>query len=135
MFCRNCGAKVADTDLFCQTCGRETFGPTPTHRPHHQSEPRKGNKKGIGTIILMIVVGGIALLILLAGIGSIMQDHERAEFDKLTPEQQHTETLKNCADLLRSWEFKTYSELSVTERRMKAACTQQLARPDAQVFR
>lgn len=83
----------------------------------------------------MILGGGIALLIVLAGIGSIMQEHERAEFNKLTPEQQQAETLKNCVDLLRSWEFKTYSELSITERRMKAACTQQLAHPDAQVFR
>jgi hypothetical protein len=92
------------------------------------------NKKSIGNAILRLVVGGIVLVIVLAGIGSMMERHETAEFNKLIPEQRHQETLENCASLLRSWEVKTYSELSVTERRMKSACTEQLAHPDRQVF-
>jgi hypothetical protein len=36
---------------------------------------------------------------------------------------------------MKSGEFKTYSELSVTERQMKAACTEQLAHPEQDIIR
>jgi hypothetical protein len=67
--------------------------------------------------------------------GSAMQQSKDAEFSKLTPAERHAKTLENCASLLKSWEFKTYSELSVTERQIKAACTEQLSHPDQDIIK
>ena len=64
-----------------------------------------------------------------------MEQSREAKFNSLTPEQRHAETLRNCASLLKSWEFKTYSELSVAERQMQAACIDQLNHPDQDIIK
>jgi hypothetical protein len=68
-------------------------------------------------------------------VGGVMQQSKDAEFSKLSPAERHAKTLENCASLMKSWEFKTYSELSVTERQMKAACTEQLAHPEQDIIK
>jgi hypothetical protein len=78
---------------------------------------------------------GIGLLAALFIVGSVMEKSQNDAWDKLTPEQRHGKTLENCAGLLKGWEFKTYSELSVTERQMKAACTEQLLHPDREIIK
>jgi hypothetical protein len=96
-----------------------------------QFEPKK---IGFGKIIGYVVLGGIGLLVVLWMIGSAMENSQDAAFKKLPPEQRHQETLQNCVSLLKSYEFQTYSELSVTDRRMKATCEEQMAHPDQDVF-
>ena len=75
------------------------------------------------------------LLFILWIAGTNMQHEKDAEFAKLTPAQRHAKTLQNCASLLKDWEYKTYSELSVTERQAKEACTEQLLHPDQEIIR
>jgi len=51
----------------------------------------------------------------------MQRDHE-AEFNALTPEQQHERTVSSCMELERDWAFKLYSELTPEERRAKFTC-------------
>jgi hypothetical protein len=95
----------------------------------------EGKKTSVSKVIGVIALCGFGLLVLLFIIGSAMQQSEDADFAKLTPEQRHAKTIQNCAELLKSWEFKTYSELTETERRMQAACREQLAHPDEDIIR
>jgi cytoskeletal protein RodZ len=95
----------------------------------------EGNKTSAGKVIGYIVLGVLGLLVILFVIGSAMQQSEDAAFKKLTPEQRHAQTLQNCAKLLKSFEYNTYSELSVTEREAKAACTEQLLHPDQDIIK
>jgi hypothetical protein len=46
-----------------------------------------------------------------------------------------SEDVGELADLLKSMEFKTYSELSVLERQTKAACEEQLRHPEREIFK
>jgi hypothetical protein len=91
-------------------------------------------KTSAGRVIGVVVLCGLALLIVLIIIGNAMEQKDAAAFDSLTPKQKHQKTLENCASLLKSWEFKTYSELSVTEREAQAACTEQLLHPDQEII-
>ena len=88
------------------------------------------SKTSTGKVFGYIILGICGLLILLFIAGSAMEKMKDDQFANLTPQQRHAKTLENCTELMKSWEFKTYSELSVEERRMKAACTEQLAHPD-----
>ena len=95
----------------------------------------EGQKTSVGKVIGIIVLCGIGLLVVLFIIGSAMEHSDDDAWSKLAPEQRHQKTLENCASILKSWEFKTYSELSVTERQMKAACTEQLRHPDQEIIK
>jgi hypothetical protein len=95
----------------------------------------EGQKTSAGKIIGYVILGVLGLLVVLFIIGSAMEQSSDTAFKNLTLAQRHAKTLQNCAELLKSWEFKTYSELSVTERRMQAACTEQLRHPDEDVIR
>lgn len=92
-------------------------------------------KTSTGKVFGYIILGICGLLILLFIAGSAMQQMKDDQFAKLTPQERHAKTLENCADLMKSLEFKTYNELSVDERRMKAACTEQLAHPDQEIIK
>lgn len=99
-------------------------------RPERDVEkPRVGS--GVGTMVLY----GIGLLLVLFIIGIVIKQLQQDDWNRLTPKQQHQKTLENCVYLLKSWEFKTYSELSVTERRMQAACSEQLLHPDQDIIK
>jgi hypothetical protein len=95
----------------------------------------EGQKTSAGKVFGYAVLAVLGLLVLLFIAGSAMQQSKDAEFSKLTPAERHAKTLENCASLLKSWEFKTYSELSVTERQIKAACTEQLSHPDQDIIK
>jgi hypothetical protein len=95
----------------------------------------ESTKTNAGKVFGYIILGICGLLILLLIAGGAMQQLKDEQFAKLTPEQSHAKTLENCAYLMKSWEFKTYNELSVEERRMKAACTEQLAHPDQEIIK
>jgi hypothetical protein len=95
----------------------------------------EGKKTSIGKVFGIAVLCGLGLLFVLFIIGSGMEQSHDAEFKSLTPEQRHQRTLENCADLIKSMEFKTYAELSVTERQIQAACTEQLLHPDQDIIR
>jgi len=69
----------------------------------------------------------IALLVILAIIGSMMEQSESAKFNALTPEQKYAKTVQNCVELERGWAFKTYSELTLEERKIKFSCDAVLA--------
>jgi hypothetical protein len=95
----------------------------------------EGEKASTGSVIGWIVLCVFGLLFILWIAGTNMQHEKDAEFAKLTPAQRHAKTLQNCASLLKDWEYKTYSELSVTERQAKEACTEQLLHPDQEIIR
>jgi hypothetical protein len=95
----------------------------------------EGKKTGAGRVIGYVVLCVVGLLVFLFIVGSAIQQSEDADFSKLTPAQRHAKTLENCASLVNSMRYKTYSELSVTERQMKEACTEQLEHPDQNIIR
>jgi hypothetical protein len=95
----------------------------------------EGKKTSIGKVIGIIVLCVIGLLVVMFMIGSGIEQSDADAFKRLTPEQRHRKTLENCADMVKSMEFKTYTELSVTERQMKAACTEQLLHPDQDIIK
>jgi hypothetical protein len=66
------------------------------------------------------VILGIVLLLMVIGFILNQEDHEK--WQQLTPEQKDAQTLKSCLDFERDVQFKTYSELSEDERRMKYTC-------------
>jgi hypothetical protein len=92
-------------------------------------------KTSVGKVIGVVLLCGFGLLMFLVIIGSIREQQDDAAWKNLTPQERHQKTLQNCAELLKGWEFKTYSELSVTERQMKAACEAQLLHPDQDIIR
>jgi hypothetical protein len=94
----------------------------------------EGKKTSAGKVIGYIVLSIIGLFVVLLVIGSMMEESDTAAFNKLTPAQRHAKTLENCASLLKSYEFKTYSELSVTDRQAQAACTEQLRHSDQEII-
>jgi len=93
-----------------------------------------GRKIGAGKLIGYVVPGGIGLLVVMFMIGSAIDQSQDAAFKRLTPEERHQETLKTCASLLRSFQYQTYSELSVRERQGKAECEAQLAHPEQDII-
>lgn len=95
----------------------------------------EGTKTSAGKIIGYVVLGLFAFLIVMFILGSAMEQSQDTAWNTLTPPQRHAKTLENCASLIKSMEFKTYSELSVTERRMKAACTEQILNPDKEIIK
>ena len=82
-----------------------------------------GQKITLGCFILII---GFALLL---AIGGMMGQHETERFEALTPDQKRAENIKSCVNLEQSWAFKTYSELSPDERKLKLSCDLLLERP------
>jgi hypothetical protein len=94
----------------------------------------EGKKTSAGKVIGIVLLCGFCLLVLLFVIGSAMEQSDDDAFKRLTPEQRHQKSLENCAYLIKSMEFKTYSELSVRERQMQAACTEQFLHPDQNIF-
>jgi len=90
----------------------------------------EGQKTSPAKVIGYAILGVLGLLVVLFIIGSAMEQSSDTAFNNLTPEQQHAKTLETCASLLKLYEFKTYSELSVTDRQTQAACTEQLQHPD-----
>jgi hypothetical protein len=64
-----------------------------------------------------------------------MQQSQDAAWNKLPPEQRPAKSLENGASLLKSRRYKTYEELSVTERAMKTTCTEQLLHPDQDIIK
>jgi hypothetical protein len=95
----------------------------------------EGKKTSVGKIIGSIMLCGFGFLALMWIIGSFSQQSETDAFQKLTPQQRHQKTLENCADLLKSMQFKTYSELTILERQTKAACEEQLKYPEREIFK
>ncbi len=95
----------------------------------------EGPKINIGKVVMYVFFGGLALLVVLLILGSEMEQSHETAWNNLTTEQRHAKTLENCATFIKSMEFKTYSELSVEERKMKAACTEQLLNPDKEIIK
>jgi hypothetical protein len=95
----------------------------------------EGQRTGAGKIIGYIILGAFGFVVLLWIIGRGIMESDDAKFRALTPEQRHQETLRNCADIVKSFEFKTYSEMSEYERRMNASCIEQLAHPENNVIK
>jgi hypothetical protein len=94
----------------------------------------EGKKTSAGKVIGYTFLSIIGLFVVLLIIGSAMQQSDTDAFNRLTPAQRHAKTLENCASLLKSYEYKTYSELSVTDRQVQAACTEQLSHPDQEII-
>ena len=116
--------------------------PEERHRIYQDEKARlevrrelEGRKTSVGKVIGIVVLCGIGFLVVLFIFGNAMEQSQDAAFEKLTPEQRHTKTLENCGSILKSMEFKTYSELSVTERQMTSACDEQLLHPDQEIIK
>jgi hypothetical protein len=88
----------------------------------------EGKETSAGKIIGWILLSGLGLLIAMIIFGTIIGDNEKSKSDaawrKLTPAQQDQKASEACGDFLVSVRFKTYSELSIEERKMKASCGQ-----------
>ena len=87
-----------------------------------QTLAAENKKTGCGSTIGIVVLGVVALLVVLAIIGSMIQQSESAKFNALTPEQKHAQTVQNCVEIEKGWAFKTYSELTPEERKVKFSC-------------
>ena len=79
-------------------------------------------KRSTGEIIGWAVLFIVAAVIILAAIGSYIEEHDAAAFRELSPEQQHARTVAACAGLLKEQQYKLYSELTVEERKIRASC-------------
>lgn len=86
-----------------------------------------GKRVGAGAVIGYVVFAVIGLFLVLLMIGAVMESNDSAKFNALSPEQKQAQTVKNCTELEQDWAFKTYSELSEYERRVKYTCDQVLA--------
>jgi hypothetical protein len=89
------------------------------HEIRHEIE---GKKTSFGKVIGISVLCVIALLILLAVIGSSMEESQSAAWQKLSPEQQHQKARDACAEFAKDMQYKLYSEYTQDERKMKASC-------------
>ena len=88
-----------------------------------QQELQEQNKgTGRGSLLGYVFLGIFALCFILVVIGSMAERADSQRFDALSPEQKRAQTLRNCASLEADWAFKTYSELTQLERKMKASC-------------
>src|ERR1035438_9172901 len=88
-----------------------------------QQELQEQNKgTGRGSLLGYVFLGIFALCFILVVIGSMTERADSQRFDALSPEQKRAQTLRNCASLEADWAFKTYSELTQLERKMKASC-------------
>ena len=96
----------------------------------HDQPDAESKQTGAGSILGRIALGIIALLVVLWIIGNAMEQNEDTRFNALSPEQQHAETVRNCAELERGWAFKLYSELTPEERRIKLSCDEILSSPE-----
>ncbi|HYL74957.1 MAG TPA: hypothetical protein VEU96_12175 [Bryobacteraceae bacterium] len=94
----------------------------------------EGKKTSPGKVIGIVTLCIVGLLVSLFILGNIRQHLDDAAQEKLTPEARHAQTLENCAKAIELFKFKTYSELSEYDRRMLAACTEQLKHPDQNIF-
>ena len=73
----------------------------------------------------MFIAAAVILFFVIAG--SIQEKSESAKFQAMTPAQRQEETVKNCLKLAEYRQFKTYSELSEYERKLKFSCDAVLA--------
>jgi len=89
---------------------------------HEIRQEMEGTKTSFGKVIGITVFGVIALVILLAVIGSSMEESRSAAWQKLSPEQQHQQARDACAEFAKDMQYKLYSEYTQDERKMKASC-------------
>lgn len=87
-----------------------------------QTLEAENKKTGCGSTIGIVLLSVVALLVVLTIIGAMMEQSDSAKFNALTPEQKHAKTVQNCVELERGWAFKTYSELTPEERKIKFSC-------------
>lgn len=95
----------------------------------------QAKKGGCGNIALVVILCIVGLFVVVMIIGNMEEQREHAEWQKLTPEERHQKTMKNCANFLLSIAYKTYSELSTSERKIKDACELQLELPKEDIIK
>jgi hypothetical protein len=78
-----------------------------------------------GKVVGIILLCALGLVIVMLIFGANLERQEHAAFQQLTPAQQEQAAWRACIEFLNSPDirFKTYSELSLDERRMKVSCT------------
>jgi hypothetical protein len=88
-----------------------------------QQELRAGRTSTIGRVFLWI----FGILVALFIFGSFLSERDDQAWRRLTPAQQRDQALKDCAFILKHYEYRLYSELSPEERQVKASCEARLS--------